>query len=111
MGKRQYRYNEEDVLNALIKKNSVMREEPADYGQDKKLTYEDYAQIPPKTGYTLELVDDLLSREPSPTVQHQRIASRPCFILSVFRWKTMSPPCPPDHLPLTAIIAANSGTR
>ena len=71
VGTKQYRYRENDVLNALNNQVTV-QEEQAPY----LLTHEDYAKLPPETGYTLELIDGLLIREPSPTVHHQRVARR-----------------------------------
>lgn len=71
VGTKQYRYRENDVLNALNNQASV-QEEKATY----LLTHEDYAKLPPETGYTIELIDGLLFREPSPTVHHQRVSRR-----------------------------------
>ena len=57
------------------------QEEQADYVVDRKLTYEDYAKAPSETGYTLQLIDGYLVRDPSPTFIHQRVLGRLMIIL------------------------------
>ena len=77
IGHRQYRYIEADVLNALSKNtNRIVREKTSEYEYGQKLTYEDYAKIPSEPGFTLQLIDGLLIREPTPTYHHQRISRR-----------------------------------
>ncbi|MGI6357233.1 MAG: Uma2 family endonuclease [Bacillota bacterium] len=75
LGARQYRYRLSDVLIALS--GSQMRERGTEYkASDKKLTYQDYVQMPEEPGYRLEILDGILIKEPSPTVVHQRVSRR-----------------------------------
>lgn len=75
LGNRQYRYKLEDVIRALsgnlVKEKSV----PYETKPTKKLTYQDYLEIPEEPGYRFEILDGILIKEPSPSVIHQR-ASR-----------------------------------
>lgn len=75
LGSRQYRYKLDDVIKALggdmVRENTILYEtKPA-----KKLTYQDYLDIPEEPGYRFEILDGMLIKEPSPNVIHQR-ASR-----------------------------------
>ncbi len=73
----QYRYLAEDVLRVLnAGADSQVREGTSDYLVGRKLTYEDYAKIPNEPGYTLQLIDGLLFREPGPSLLHQRVSRR-----------------------------------
>lgn len=78
MGARQYRYVEAQVLATLHKKtaSALLQEEPASYVSTKKLTYEDYAKLPGETGYTLQLIEGCIVRDPAPTFLHQRVSRR-----------------------------------
>jgi excisionase family DNA binding protein len=78
IGGRQYRYNKQKVLAALSGKTkpALVREEPAPYQGEKKLTYSDYAKIPAEPGFQHEVIDGILVREPSPSFQHQRVSRR-----------------------------------
>lgn len=75
LGSRQYRYNLDDVIKALsgstIKENAAPYETPP----GKKLTYQDYLDLPEEPGYRFEILEGMLIKEPSPSVIHQR-ASR-----------------------------------
>lgn len=75
LGNKQYRYQLEDVITALG--GNMLREKPAPFETKptKKLTYEDYLDIPNEPGCRLEILDGILVKEPSPSVIHQR-ASR-----------------------------------
>lgn len=66
VGPRQYRYVKSDVLQALQKRDPVglVQEQQAEYSAQPKLTYEDYVKIPNEPGYTLQLIDGRLIREP-----------------------------------------------
>lgn len=77
VGPGQYRYFKGDVLQAL-KKGSAgpLQEELADYKISGQLTYADYAKLPNEAGYTLQLIDGCIIRDPSPTFLHQRISGR-----------------------------------
>ncbi|NLJ74206.1 MAG: helix-turn-helix domain-containing protein [Firmicutes bacterium] len=74
IGGKQYRYKEDEVLAALKTGKVVLIEQEATYSS--KLTYKDYARQPAEPGYTIELIDGVLIRAPSPTVQHQRVSIR-----------------------------------
>lgn len=76
IGPRQYRYIEKEVLKALNKGASVAKDESSTYSASRKLTYKDFAKMPEERGYSIELIDGLLVREPSPTFQHQRVSRR-----------------------------------
>lgn len=75
LGKRQYRYKLDDVIKALS--GDLVREKSVPYETKptKKLTYQDYLDIPEEPGYRFEILDGMLIKEPSPSVMHQR-ASR-----------------------------------
>lgn len=85
IGPRQYRYIEAEVLSALAKSTTgSVREVTPKYNHALKLTHEDYAKIPSETGFTLQLIDGLLVREPTPTYQHQRVSRRLLQILITY---------------------------
>jgi Uma2 family endonuclease len=75
LGSRQYRYRVDDVIKALS--GDIVREDTALYETkpSKKLTYQDYLDIPEEPGYRFEIIEGMLIKEPSPNVAHQR-ASR-----------------------------------
>lgn len=68
LGKRQYRYDQKAVLDALS-----VREESMPYASQGKVTYHEYAQLPEEPGYSYELIDGVLIRQPSPVIHHQRV--------------------------------------
>ncbi|KAF0195148.1 MAG: hypothetical protein FD169_1502 [Bacillota bacterium] len=76
LGSKQYRYRLTDVINSLS--CSQIREKAVEYKADptKKLTYEDYLKLPEEPGYSYEILDGLLVKDPSPTVLHQRVSRR-----------------------------------
>ena len=78
LGPRQYRYVETDVLDTLNRRSGSyhVQEVQADCVVRRKLTYEDYAKLPNVAGYTLQLIDGLIIREPGPSVLHQRVSGR-----------------------------------
>ena len=85
VGSRQYRYVADDVLAALKKDSGYgVQEEPLDCFSLQKLTYEDYAKLPPETGYTTQLIDGCIIKDPSPTYQHQRVSRRLQTILIAY---------------------------
>lgn len=86
VGPRQYRYVQTDVLQALHKNDDsgLVQEEQATYLVPPKLNYADYAKIPNEPGYTLQLIDGLLIREPGPSLLHQRVSARLQFILTLY---------------------------
>ncbi len=78
IGKKQYRYNKQDVLRALSGETfpTLAKENSAPYQDKKKLTYEDYARIPEEPGFRHEIIDGIFLRDPSPSLQHQRVSRR-----------------------------------
>lgn len=78
IGKKQYRYNKRDVLNALSGKeySSIAKEDPTPFQGKKKLTHADYANLPEEPGFRHEIIDGVLIRDPSPSFQHQRVSRR-----------------------------------
>ncbi|MCW3490649.1 Uma2 family endonuclease [Dethiobacter alkaliphilus] len=85
LGKKQYRYNLEDVVKALS--TSSVREKTVEYNSDKKYTYEDYLQLPEEPGYRFEILEGTLVKEPSPNVMHQRVSRRLQRILEDYFWQ------------------------
>lgn len=76
IGPQEYRYNEEDVLRALNPDTSLIKEESSKFSHARKITSDDYAKLPEETGFSIELIDGHLLREPTPTYQHQRLSRR-----------------------------------
>jgi excisionase family DNA binding protein len=78
IGTRQYRYNKQNVLQALSGETStaLVKEDPSPYQGKKKLTYEDYAKLPEEPGFRYEVIDGVLIRDPSPSFHHQRVSRR-----------------------------------
>ncbi len=79
LGKRQYRYNLQDVMQALSGSSSaIARDNSAQYqsGDNKPFTYQDYLQLPDKPGYRYEVLEGILVKDPSPNVMHQRVSRR-----------------------------------
>ncbi|MGS0763749.1 Uma2 family endonuclease [Syntrophomonas curvata] len=76
LGSRKYRYKLDDVIKAL--RGDIIRENTAPYETEpgKKLTYQEYLDIPEEPGYRFEILDGMLIREPSPNVMHQRVSRR-----------------------------------
>lgn len=72
IGKKQYRYNKQNVLKAL----SMAKEGSAPYQDKKRLTYADYARLPEEPGFRYEIIDGVLLRDPSPSFHHQRVSRR-----------------------------------
>ncbi len=89
IGSRQYRYCKEDVLGALQQKSNsyLAREQETPYNT-RKMTYEDYAQLPEEPGFRYEVIDGVLIRDPSPSIEHQRISRRLQRILEDYFAKT-----------------------
>lgn len=79
IGPRQYRYREKEVIKALGLQSRVQGK-PTPY-TTTKMTSQEFLQLPGEDGYTLQLIDGLLLRDPSPTYQHQRVSRRLQLIL------------------------------
>ncbi len=78
IGKRQYRYNKQNVLKALSGETvaALVKEGSSPYQDKKKLTYADYAKLPEEPGFRHEIIDGVLIRDPSPSFHHQRVSRR-----------------------------------
>lgn len=76
VGLRQYRYDLDAVLAAMQVRNSKVSEEPAEYRTEPVVTYQDYLKIPEEPGVRHEVIDGVLTKDPSPIVLHQRVSSR-----------------------------------
>ncbi len=89
LGKRQYRYNLQHVIQALSSSSSaIVRENSAPYpsGDHKPFTYQDYLQLPEEPGYRYEVLEGILVKDPSPNVMHQRVSRRLQRILEDYFW-------------------------
>jgi len=75
LGSRQYRYKLDEVIKALSVATVQENAAPYETKIAKKLTYQDYLEIPDEPGYRFEILDGMLVKEPSPSYIHQR-ASR-----------------------------------
>lgn len=84
LGRKQYRYNYEDVVTTL--KGTAVREKEADYNADpdKLYTYQDYLGLKEEPGYRYEVLNGILIKDSSPGVDHQRVVSRLNEILLVY---------------------------
>jgi len=78
IGKRQYRYNRQEVLKALsgVTSSTLVKEDSAPYQGKKKLTFADYVKLPEEPGFRHEIIDGVLFRDPSPSYRHQRVSRR-----------------------------------
>lgn len=76
LGRRQYRYKLNEVIRAL--RGDIIGEDTSLYETKpfRKLTYQDYLDIPEDPGYRFEILDGMLVKEPSPNVIHQRVSRR-----------------------------------
>ncbi|HQE24347.1 MAG TPA: Uma2 family endonuclease [Syntrophomonadaceae bacterium] len=74
LGKRQYRYKLDEVIKALQGNTIADNASTYEAKPSKKLTYQDYLQIPEEPGYRFEILDGVLIKEPSPSVIHQRVS-------------------------------------
>lgn len=87
LGTKQYRYKIDDVMRALI--DSTVQEKSVEYKTepDKKLTYQDYLELPDEPGYRIEILEGMLIKEPSPNMIHQRVSRRLQRILEDYFWQ------------------------
>lgn len=53
----------------------------------KKYTYQDYLELPEEPGYSFEILDGKLVKEPSPNVLHQRVSRRLQRLLEDYFWE------------------------
>lgn len=84
LGDKQYRYKREAVLAALAGGNDVVKEEGPVYAKQGEYTYEDYLKIPEEPGYRYEILEGWLVKEPSPSIQHQRVSRELQYLLKTF---------------------------
>lgn len=87
LGNKQYRYNIDDVIRALT--GATVKEKASDYKNEptKKLTYQDYLELPEEPGYRFEILEGMLFKEASPNVMHQRVSRRLIRILEDYFWE------------------------
>ena len=92
LGSKQYRYNPDDVVEALRKSSVTVKEKTESYRPEpeKKFTYRDYLELPEEPGYRYEVLEGLLVKEPSPNVMHQRVSRRLQRILEDYFWEADS---------------------
>ncbi|HBL49672.1 MAG TPA: DNA-binding protein [Firmicutes bacterium] len=74
LGEKQYRYKKEAVLSALAHRDDLIKEERPIYAKQGGYSYEDYLEIPDEPGYRYEILEGFLVKEPSPSMQHQRVS-------------------------------------
>ncbi len=74
LGEKQYRYEKEAVLAALAGGNLSVKEEHPVYSKQGGYTYEDYLKIPNEPGCRFEILEGILVKELSPSMQHQRVS-------------------------------------
>ena len=84
LGRRQYRYDKNAVIEALCPNDAVLREKSPEYTGQGRLTYNDYLKLPDDTAFKNEIINGYLVREPAPTVRHQRVSRRFQRILEDF---------------------------
>jgi len=87
LGNKQYRYKLDDVIGALT--GSTVKETTSEYKTEltKKLTYQDYLELPEEPGYRFEILEGMLIKDPSPNVIHQRVSRRLHRILEDYFWE------------------------
>ncbi|NMB34727.1 MAG: helix-turn-helix domain-containing protein [Firmicutes bacterium] len=86
-GGRQYRYKLTDVLAALDISTDAEKTGEYQIAPAKKLTYEDYLNIPEEPGYRLEILDGVLAKDPSSNIPHQLASRRLQRILEDYFWE------------------------
>ncbi len=103
LGGKQYRYRLGEVVSALsgdkvddnkVESKSIneskgltvtVAEELREYETPlEKYSYDDYIKLPEKEGYSYEVLDGMLVKDPSPSVFHQRIVPRLWTILDAY---------------------------
>lgn len=87
LGNKQYRYKLDEVIRGLT--DVTVQEKAAEYKTEptRKLTYQDYLELPEEPGYRIEILEGILIKEPSPNVMHQRVSRRLQRILEDYFWE------------------------
>src|SRR5690606_25173372 len=62
----------------------LVQEEQVLYAKQGEYTYADYLKLPEEPGYRYEILNGFLLKEPTPSVQHQRISRELEFQLKIF---------------------------
>lgn len=84
VGPRQYRYVAKEVMAALSPQSQMtVKEEQAPY-LARPMTHEEFSRLPVDTNYKMQLIDGYLVQEPSPTLRHQRVATRLLILLNAY---------------------------
>lgn len=109
LGNRQYRYDKEDVVQALLQRTSQAEQVQETKGlyTTGAFTYDDYAKLADEPGYIVELIDGFFVKEPTPVVQHQRISRRLQRILEDYFLET-NPHGEVFDAPLDVILSIHS---
>lgn len=82
LGERQYRYNLNEVIQALA---GAVKEKHQNYKTESKFyTYQDYLVLPEEPGFRYEVLEGELVKEPSPNLLHQRISRELEFLLITY---------------------------
>ncbi len=86
LGSRQYRYKLAEVFQALT---GSVQETKGSYQSKggKEYTYQDYLEMPEEPGYSFEILDGVLVKEPAPNVPHQRVSRRLQRMLEDYFWE------------------------
>ncbi len=87
LGSKQYRYNLEQVVQALSAAEIREKEPAYRIDPDKTYTYQDYLELPEEPGYRYEVLDGELVRDPSPNLPHQRVSRRLQRMLEDYFWQ------------------------
>lgn len=86
LGNRQYRYNLADVMRRLTGSAPETKSSDKSKGSTE-YTYQDYLEMPEEPGYSFEILDGVLIKEPTPNVPHQRVSRRLQRILEDYFWE------------------------
>lgn len=76
LGRKQYRYKLDQVIGALSSVTAREKETGYNIEPGKRVTYEDYLEMPDEPGFRFEVLEGVLVKEPSPNVMHQRVSRR-----------------------------------
>lgn len=94
----EFLYSLEEVITTLTKSSpELLKSKPIDFSQ--KYTYQNYLEIPEEPGCRFEVLDGELIREPSHSVEHQRVSRRLLRILEDY-FRKIDPKGEVFHAPL-----------
>ena len=107
LGEKQYRYKKEAVLAVLAMGGLSVKEEHPVYSKQGGYSYDDYLQIPEEPGYRFEILKGVLVKEPSPSMQHQRVSRELGYQLFIF-FKSFDPEGELFSAPLDVTLTASN---